>query len=123
MTPIPLIALVDDDAPFLRAMESLMRALGWRAEGFSSAEGFLGSTARTEAACIVSDVQMPGMGGMELMRRLAAEGGGAPVILVTARTEARLDEEARAGGALCLLRKPVEPQALIDCVSRALDAA
>lgn len=123
MTPTPLIALVDDDAPFLHAMESLMRALGWRAQGFSSAEGFLRSAARGEAACIVSDVQMPGMGGLELLRRLAAEGGAAPVILVTARTEPRLDAEARAGGALCLLRKPVEPQALIDCVARALDVA
>jgi len=123
VTPTPLIALVDDDAPFLSAMESLMRALGWRAEGFASAEGFLDSSAREEAACVVSDLQMPGMDGLELLRRLTAEGGAPPVILVTARTEPRLEAEARAGGALCLLRKPLEPQALIDCVARALDAA
>lgn len=118
----PLIAIVDDDDPFLLAMESLVRSLGYRAAAFSSAEGFLRSPARDEAACVVSDVNMPGIGGLELLRRLTADPGrgAAPVILVTARAEARLAEDARAAGAVCLLRKPIEPQALEDCMARAL---
>ncbi|WP_339947880.1 response regulator [uncultured Albimonas sp.] len=122
MTSLPLIAIVDDDAPFLRAMESLVRALGWRAAGFDSAERFLASAERREAACVVSDLQMPGMGGLALLAALRAQGARPPVILVTARSEPRLAAEALAGGALRLLRKPVEPGELIDCIARALAA-
>ncbi|MEC9433275.1 MAG: response regulator [Pseudomonadota bacterium] len=120
--PAPLVAIVDDDPPFLDAMLGLMRALGWRSAGFASAESFLASPARAEAACIVSDLQMPGMDGLALLSRLARDGGAAPVILVTARTEPRLEDEARARGALCLLRKPVAPEALEACLARAMGA-
>jgi FixJ family two-component response regulator len=115
-----LIAIVEDDGSMRPAVMSLVRSLGYEAEGFESAEDFLKSDAACEAACIITDIQMPGMSGIELKRQLAARGHAAPVIMITARAEPELESQAMASGAVCFLRKPFQAEALISCLSSAL---
>jgi FixJ family two-component response regulator len=115
-----LIAIIDDDASMLNALVSLVRSFGYDADGFVSAEAFLGCGSLQGFACIVSDVQMPGMSGIELKQHLAACQCSTPVIMITARHDPGLEERALASGAACFLRKPVAADALIDCLERAL---
>jgi FixJ family two-component response regulator len=118
--PIPFVAVIDDDSAFCSSLADLMRSSGYRAESFASAEMFLISDSRFEADCIIADVHMPGMGGLNLLRELREQDITAPVILITALADKHLDEEARSGGALCLLRKPLETSVLLDCIERSL---
>lgn len=122
MSPDPLISIVDDDDSLRVAMVGLVRSLGYRASGHPTAEAFLASGELASASCVITDLQMPGMGGIGLKRALDAGDVHVPVIMITARTESVLLESARDSGALCLLRKPVETDALIDCINRALAA-
>lgn len=122
MSPDPLISIVDDDDSLRVAMVGLVRSLGYRASGHPTAEAFLASGEAAAASCVITDLQMPGMGGIGLKRALDAGDVHVPVIMITARTESVLLESARDSGALCLLRKPVETDALIDCINRALAA-
>ncbi|WP_420562323.1 response regulator transcription factor [Thalassobaculum sp.] len=122
MSPDPLISIVDDDDSLRVAMVGLVRSLGYRASGHPTAEAFLASGEVAAASCVITDLQMPGMGGIGLKRALDAGDVHVPVIMITARTESVLLESARESGALCLLRKPVETDALIDCINRALAA-
>ena len=115
-----LIAIVDDDDSFRNAMEGLMRSLGLRAIGYPSAERFLESVDGLTAQCIVSDIQMPGMSGIEMKRKLNESGVDIALIFVTARSEPALHEQAMATGAICLLQKPFEAQLLVDWLERAL---
>jgi FixJ family two-component response regulator len=114
------IAVVDDDEAVRLAIDNLMRSLGLRAVVFASAEAFLASGSSSTAACLITDVQMPGMSGVELQSHLAFQGSTMPVILITAfpREEVRAQVEAR--GAAGYLSKPFEPQILVECLDRAL---
>lgn len=114
------IAVIDDDASMRQAVVGLVRSLGYAASGFGSSEAFLDEAAPSGYACIVSDVQLPGLSGLELKARLAVDGVTAPVILITARAEPALRERAMEQGALCMLRKPFPAEALIECIERAL---
>ncbi len=116
----PLIAIVEDDESLRPALVGLVRSFGYDGEGFESAEAFLAANGPARAACLVSDFQLPGISGIDLIAGLG--GNGPPAILVTARTERGLDDRAAAAGALCLLRKPFEADALADCIRRALDS-
>ena len=116
----PLISIVDDDEAICRALQALMQSLGYRAGIYTSADAFLASKVASFSRCIITDVQMPGLGGFDLKRRLNEEGCETPVIMITARMEAHLDAEARKIGAICLLQKPFEANALISCLERAL---
>lgn len=116
----PLISIVEDDDSLRQAVVGLVRSFGYRAEGYESAEAFLAAGAAEGSDCIVSDIQMPGLSGTELAERLKADGCTAPIVIVTARTEAALHDRARASGVVCVLRKPFTAEALIDCVERAL---
>lgn len=118
----PLISIIDDDESLRAALTGLVRSLGYRASGFASAEDFLAASEALQSACIVSDIQMPGLSGIELKRRLTQSGCAAPMIMITARTEPGLHENAIAAGALCVLRKPFAPEALIACLDKALSA-
>lgn len=122
MTTNPLISIVDDDDSLRLAMVGLVRSLGYRANGHASAEAFLASDDLADARCVITDLQMPGMGGIELKRVLDDKAARLPVIMITARTEAALLDSARASRPLCLLRKPFETEALIECINRALAA-
>lgn len=115
----PMIAIVEDDDSLRPALVGLVRSMGYDGEGFASAEAFLESDSPGRAACLVSDYQLPGISGLDLAARLAP---GLPMILVTARTERSIDDRARAGGILCLLRKPFEADDLAACIRRALDS-
>ncbi len=114
------IAVVDDDEAVRAAIDNLVRSLGLRAVAFSSAEEFLLSESSGTAACLITDVQMPGMSGVELQGCLADKGSKMPVILITAfpREDVRAQVEAR--GAAGYLSKPFEPQVLVDCLDKAL---
>ncbi len=115
-----LISIIDDDESLRAALVGLVRSLGHSACGFATAEDFLADEAAAQSAVIVTDIQMPGLSGIELKQRLTAEGCAAPVIMITARTEPELKERALASGALCVLKKPFPAEALIDCLARAL---
>jgi len=119
-TPDPLIAIIDDDASLRTALVGLVRSLGYRATGFGSAEEFLAADNPAESACIVTDIQMPGLSGIELKHRLSQDGCTAPVIMITARTEQGLRDRAFASGAVCVLQKPFAAEALIACLEKAL---
>jgi FixJ family two-component response regulator len=116
----PLISIVDDDDGLRAALTGLVRSLGYRASAYASAEDFLAAGVAGESACIVSDIHMPEISGIELKQRLAQDGCAAPMIMITARTEAGLRERAFASGAFCVLQKPFAAEALIDCLDKAL---
>ena len=118
----PLIAIVEDDDSLRPALVGLVRSLGYAGEGFGSAEAFLDAGAQHRAACLVTDLQLPGKSGLELKEGLAAAGCTLPVIMITARAEAVIEAKALACGALCLLRKPFDADALIAAIERALDS-
>lgn len=115
-----LISIIDDDDSLRTALVGLVRSLGYRANGFANAEDFLAADQADRSAAIVTDIQMPGLSGIELKERLVADGCSAPVIMITARSEEGLKERAFASGALCVLKKPFAAEALIDCLERAL---
>lgn len=115
-----LISIIDDDDSLRAALVGLVRSLGYRANGFACAEDFLAAADAGASAAIVTDIQMPGLSGIDLKERLTADGCTAPVIMITARTEPGLSERAFASGALCVLKKPFAAEALIDCLERAL---
>jgi FixJ family two-component response regulator len=115
-----LISVIDDDPSIVLAIAGLVRSLGYRASGHASAEAFLASGEAKSAECIITDIQMPGMSGIELKQHLAANNVTTPVIMITARTEVALLASARDNGAHCLLGKPFAADDLIQCLERAL---
>jgi FixJ family two-component response regulator len=117
---VPVISIVDDDESVRETTRGLVRSLGYVAATFESAEDFLGSGRVHDTACLISDVQMPGMSGIELQSRLIAEGNRLPVIFITAFPEARARTQALLAGALGFLSKPFNEQKLIDCLELAL---
>jgi FixJ family two-component response regulator len=115
-----LVAVVDDDEALCSSLVDLMRSVGYRAEPFASAETFLSSSTLIGLGCVIADVHMPGMSGLDLVRGLHERGIVTPVILITALPDKHLDDEAISVGARCLLRKPFETNALLDCVERSI---
>ena len=116
----PLVSIVDDDVSVRRSTRRLLRCCGLRAEAFASAEDFLQSGRVTETACLLLDVRMPGMDGLELQRRLGETDRLIPIIFLSAR--ASEDEERRAlrAGAANFLRKPVSKEALLNAIRAVL---
>ncbi len=118
----PLIAIVDDDPSVRRALERLLRSFGLRAESFDSGAGLLRSLESSQRfGCAVMDVQMPGMNGLEVQRRLALERIALPLIFITAHEERGIAERAIAAGAVGFLLKPFSGQSLIALIRRALE--
>jgi FixJ family two-component response regulator len=115
-----LVAIIDDDNALCSSLVDLLRSIGYRAEPHHSAETFLTSANLLNSHCIVADVYMPGMSGLDLVRKLHERGITTPVILITALAGKHLDDEAISVGAFCLLRKPFETNSLLDCVERSL---
>ncbi|HZC95607.1 MAG TPA: response regulator [Bradyrhizobium sp.] len=116
----PLVAIIDDDDALGSSLVDLMRSIGYRAEPYHSAEAFLASANLFNSHCIVADVHMPGMSGLDLVRKLHEQSIMTPVILITALDGKYLDDEAISVGAFCLLRKPFETNSLLDCVERSV---
>jgi len=94
--------------------------MGFGARGFASAEEFIAADGERSCDCVITDIHMPGMSGLDLMRLLKARDSKVPVIMITARAEPGLEARAVASGAVCLLRKPFKADALIACLERAL---
>jgi FixJ family two-component response regulator len=115
---IPFVAIIDDDEALCSSLVDLIRSIGYLAEPFYSAETFLMSASRPSLDCIIADVHMPGMGGLDLLRELRGQGDLTPIILITALPDKHLDDEAASRGAACLLRKPFEIGSLLDCIVR-----
>jgi len=115
-----MIAIVDDDESVCIGMTSLVRSLGYDVQAFGSAEDFLGSEGRARASCVISDVQMPGLGGLEMQQILMSEGSRTPIIFITAFPDAQVRQRAMDAGATCFLSKPFDGEVLISCLARAL---
>jgi len=111
-----LISIVDDDQPFRESMRRLVTLLGYTVEAFPSAADFLGSPLLSETACLVTDIQMPGMTGIELHRRLIDAGYAIPTIMVTAYPDEAARDRALKDGVLCYLGKPVDDDHLEMCL-------
>ena len=121
MSREPLIAVIDDDEPFRTALVESLCSLGYRARGFASAEEFFAASGESTCDCVITDIHMPGMSGLDLQRLLMARDRRVPVIMITARGEPGLEAKAAASGAVCLLRKPFGADALIGCLEKALE--
>jgi len=117
-----LISVVEDDQPFRESMRMLVTSLGYNVEEFRSAADFLASSFLAETACLVSDVQMPGMTGVELHRHLVDAGYAIPTILVTAYPDEIVRKRALKDGVVCYLRKPVDDDHLERCLRSALSS-
>lgn len=117
------IVVIDDEAALCEATESLLTAAGFRARSFPSAEDFLRSESRHRAACLIVDVRLPGMTGLQLQQHLLANGKQIPTIFVTAQedSEGRKRAQAMRAGALAFLHKPFDEHDLLDAVQAAFD--
>ena len=120
MPSIPLISIVDDDDALRSALENLMRSAGLRAQGFSSAEAFLRSEQLHETSCLILDVRMPGMSGLELQRQLAVGNSHIPVIFITAYAADNRRKQALEAGAAAFLYKPFQEGELLNAIDAAL---
>jgi len=117
-----MIAVVDDDKSFREALVGLMKSLGYRGVAFSSAEDFLNSKDHDSAACLIADVQMPGMTGLELYNQLIASGNPVPTILITAYPDQGMRLSALQAGVSCCLAKPFRESELLACLDSALNS-
>jgi len=116
-----MISVVDDDAAVLSATVDLLDSVGFACEPFASAEAYLASGRARSTACLILDVSMPGVNGVELQRRLIAAGHSIPTIFITAFPEERSRAQAESYGAICYLCKPYRDEELLTCVRLALD--
>jgi FixJ family two-component response regulator len=123
LVSIPAISIVDDDRSVRAATCSFLRSLGLRAFEFASAEEFLRSPLLIETACLICDVQMPNMNGIELQSALVAGGYKMPVIFITAFPDGTIEARAMGAGAIAFLRKPFDGQEMIRCLDIALKAS
>lgn len=116
----PLVSIVDDDESVRDSIQSLLRSAGMRAGVFSTAEDLLDAGQLEDAACIILDIRMPGMSGLQLQRRLADDGYRIPIIFVTAHADEDVRHQALEAGASAFLSKPFDPGGLLDSVQAAL---
>jgi len=121
MTKRTLISVIEDDQLFRESMQKLMTVLGYTVEAYPSAADFLASPLLSETACLVSDVNMPGMTGVELHRHLIDAGYTIPTILVTAYPDDVVRKRALKDGVVCYLSKPVDDDHLERCLRSALE--
>jgi FixJ family two-component response regulator len=119
----PLISIVDDDESMREAVKGLIKSLGYRAEAAASAEEFLRSRHVRGTSCLIADVQMPGMTGLDLHRHLSASGKIIPTILITAYPDDNGRERALAAGVIGYLSKPFDENDLLACIRSALTHA
>jgi len=115
-----LISIVDDDSLARDGIRELVESLGYKAITFSSAEHFLGSDMITETACLITDLQMPGLNGLELQQVLRSQGLRTPIILITAYPNENHRNRALHGGAVGFLSKPFDEASLIKCLTAAI---
>jgi FixJ family two-component response regulator len=117
-----VVSIVDDDESVRLATVLLVASLGLDAVSFPSAEAFLASSALEQACCVIMDVNMPSMNGLELQAALSQRRPHLPVIFITAFPSEEIEQRARDGGAICFLIKPFKSDVLVNCIRAALDA-
>jgi len=115
-----VVSIVDDDASLRRSVRNLLLSVGFRVETFASAEEFLRSAQRDNTGCLVLDLRMTGMNGLDLLRHVAATGSRVPVVILTAHGEEEARQQALEAGAVAFLRKPFQGDALLDAVQTAM---
>jgi FixJ family two-component response regulator len=120
MANSPLISVVDDDDSVRESLGGLIRSVGFAVKVFASAEEFLNSDHLRNTDCLILDVRMPGMNGLELQRQLAASYSKIPVIFITAHGEEEVRARALNGGAVDYLLKPFSEEALLNAIDAAL---
>lgn len=123
MTPEQTVYVVDDDAAIRDALRLLLKSSGMRVETFASAEEFLGTCRPPLAGCLLVDVRMPGMSGLELQEALAAHGVRLPVIVITGHGDVAMAVRAMKAGALDFIEKPFDNVALLECLRNTLTRA
>src|SRR5246500_229885 len=117
-----LVAIVDDDELMRGALQGLLKAVGLRSRAFASAEEFLQSRQQHQTACLIADIRMPGISGLELQAKLNAEHCRIPTIFITAHGDAQLRMQALRAGAVEFLTKPFDDEALLETVRAALES-
>ena len=115
-----LIAVVDDDMSIRNGTQDLLRAAGYATATFPNATSFLGSPLRQSVACLVADMRMPGMSGIELHEHLEMSGAGIPTVIITAHPGELTPDRVRESGISCFLTKPYSPEELLECVRRGI---
>jgi FixJ family two-component response regulator len=111
-----LVVIVDDDRSVQSALKDLMESAGLSARCFGSAEEFLESDQRNQTGCLVTDIRMPGMSGLDLQEKLKAEGSRIPMIFITAHSDAKIKMQAMSAGAIEFLSKPFDDEVLLEKV-------
>jgi FixJ family two-component response regulator len=120
MPEAPLILIVDDDVLARDGISELVESFGYKAVTFNSAENFLQSDMIAETTCLITDLQMPGLNGLELQEALQSRGHSTPVILITAYPNERHRARALNNGAVCFLHKPFDDRSLMECLTSAI---
>ena len=120
MSKTPMVVVIDDDEAVRDATQGLLRAMGYHASTFASADDFLKSEQVHDTSCLITDVQMPGLSGIDLQDRLIARGHRIPVIFITGYPNDSLRARAMKAGAVGFLRKPYNVDHLISCLDKAL---
>ena len=115
-----VVSIIDDDISVRRSTRRLLRSSGFRAEAFASAEEFLESKSTAKTACLILDLRMPGMNGLELQRRLSQNGHRVPIIFLSAHASEEDERSALNAGAVQFLRKPISKEALLSAIREAL---
>jgi FixJ family two-component response regulator len=120
MPRVPLISIVDDDDSLRNSLDNLIRSVGFQAQGFPSAEAFLRSNQARETACLILDVRMPGMNGLELQRQMGAANWQIPIIFITSHADDDARARALEAGAVAFLYKPCREEDLLTAIDAAL---
>ena len=121
MSAAPLISIVDDDDSLRNSLNNLIRSVGFRAQGFSSAEAFLNSNQLHDTACLILDVRMPGMSGLDLQRQMVADNSRIPIVFITSHGDDNARMRALEAGAVAFLYKPFREEALFKAIDSALN--
>ena len=121
MSAAPLISIVDDDDSLRNSLNNLLRSLGYRTEGYASAEDFLNSNHLDATDCLILDVRMPGMSGLNLQRHLVENNSRVPIVFITSHSDDDARTRALEAGAVAFLYKPCREEKLLEAIDSALN--
>jgi FixJ family two-component response regulator len=121
MPTVPLISIVDDDDALRNSLDDLIRSIGFQTQGFPSAEAFLNSNRARDTACLILDVRMPGMNGLDLQRQTVAADWRVPIIFITSHADDDARARALEAGAVAFLYKPFREEELLNAIHAALN--
>jgi FixJ family two-component response regulator len=120
MPGVPLISIVDDDDSLRNSLDNLIRSIGFHALGFSSAEAFLSSNQAQDTACLILDMRLPGMNGLDLQRQIVAANWRIPIIFITSHADGDAEARALEAGAVDYLYKPFREEQLLNAIDAAM---